>query len=49
MGSIETGKKANFIAVDRDFSRGEFSGARVLKTWFEGKMVWEDTDNAVFV
>ncbi|SCO22659.1 uncharacterized protein FFMR_11852 [Fusarium fujikuroi] len=47
MGSIETGKRANFIAVDRDLSRGEFSGAKVLKTWFEGKMVWEDTDNAV--
>ncbi|KAG5747191.1 hypothetical protein H9Q69_011210 [Fusarium xylarioides] len=47
MGSIETGKKANFIAVDRDLSRGEFSGAKVLKTWFEGKLVWEDTENAV--
>ncbi|KAF5712504.1 hypothetical protein FMUND_8385 [Fusarium mundagurra] len=47
MGSIETGKKANFIAVDRDLSGGEFSGAKVLKTWFVVKMVWEDTDNAV--
>ncbi|KAF5646011.1 hypothetical protein F52700_1960 [Fusarium sp. NRRL 52700] len=47
MGSTETGKKANFIAVNRDLSRGEFSRARVLKTWFEGKMVWEDIDNAV--
>ncbi|KAF5560091.1 hypothetical protein FPHYL_6773 [Fusarium phyllophilum] len=47
MGSIETGKKANFIAVDQDLSRGEFSGAKVLKTWFEGKLVWEDTENAV--
>ncbi|KAG4273633.1 hypothetical protein FPRO04_09500 [Fusarium proliferatum] len=47
MGSIETGKRVNFIAVDRDLSRGEFSGAKVLKTWFEGKMVWEDMDNVV--
>lgn len=39
-GSIEVGKKANFIAVDRDLSRGEFEGAVVLKTWFEGKLVW---------
>lgn len=40
-GSIEVGKKASFIAVDRDLSRGEFAGARVLTTWFEGKLVWQ--------
>ncbi|KAF9883790.1 hypothetical protein FE257_002774 [Aspergillus nanangensis] len=39
-GSIEVGKKANFIAVDRDLSRGKFADARVLKTWFEGEVVW---------
>ncbi|KAJ4154462.1 hypothetical protein NW754_001411 [Fusarium falciforme] len=39
-GSIEVGKRANFIAVDRDLSKGEFAGAKVLKTWFEGKMVY---------
>ncbi|KAF4339531.1 hypothetical protein FBEOM_6557 [Fusarium beomiforme] len=44
MGSIEVGKKANFILVDRDLSRGEFSGAKVLKTWFEGRMVWQETN-----
>jgi len=49
MGSIETGKKANFIAVDRDLSRGEFSGAKVLKTWFEGRVVWEDTNNTASI
>lgn len=38
-GSLEVGKKANFIMVDRDLSQGEFAGARVLKTWFEGRMV----------
>ncbi|KAL2785904.1 amidohydrolase 3 [Aspergillus keveii] len=42
LGSIEVGKKANFIAVDRDLSRGEFADAKVLKTWFEGEVVWED-------
>ncbi|KAF5564676.1 hypothetical protein FNAPI_2040 [Fusarium napiforme] len=47
MGSIEIGNKANFIAVDRDLSRGEFSGAKVLKTWFEGKLVWEDAINSL--
>ena len=42
-GSLEVGKTANFIAVDRDLSRGEFAGATVLKTWFEGRMV-HDTE-----
>jgi predicted amidohydrolase YtcJ len=40
-GSIAVGKKANFIMVDRDLSRGEFDGASVLKTWFMGDMVWD--------
>lgn len=40
VGSIETGKKANFIAVDRDLSQGDFQGANILKTWFEGRMVY---------
>lgn len=39
-GSIAVGKRANFIAVDRDLSLGNFEGAVVLKTWFEGNMVW---------
>ncbi|KAM0706161.1 hypothetical protein Q7P35_006710 [Cladosporium inversicolor] len=41
LGSIEVGKKANFISVDRDLSRGEFEGASVLTTWFEGEIVYE--------
>ena len=41
LGSIEVGKKANFIAVDRDLSQGEFEGASVLTTWFEGEVVYE--------
>ncbi|KAK1509323.1 uncharacterized protein CCOS01_15417 [Colletotrichum costaricense] len=40
-GSIETGKKANFIMVNQDLSKGEFSGAIVQKTWFEGRLVWD--------
>lgn len=39
VGSLEVGKVANFIALDRDLSKGEFSGATVLKTWFEGRIV----------
>lgn len=44
MGSIQVGKRANFIAVDRDLSCGEFADAKVLKTWFQGEVVWEDED-----
>lgn len=40
-GSIEIGKKANFIALDRDLSKGEFEDVHVLRTWFEGEMVWD--------
>lgn len=39
-GSIEVGKTANFIAVDRNLSQGEFAGATVLKTWFERRQVY---------
>ncbi|KAI1619176.1 putative exoenzymes regulatory protein aepA precursor [Exophiala viscosa] len=41
-GSIETGKKANFIAVSEDLSRGDFDKARILTTWFEGEIVYEE-------
>ena len=40
-GSVEVGKRANFIAVNNDLSVGEFEGARVLTTWFEGEIVYE--------
>ena len=40
-GSIEPGKRANFIQVDHDLSKGEFLDAHVLKTWFEGELVWD--------
>lgn len=41
VGSIEPGKKASFIMVDRDLSKGCFEEAVVLKTWFEGDLVWD--------
>lgn len=41
VGSIEVGKKANFIAVDKNLSRGEFEGASIVRTWFEGEVVYE--------
>lgn len=39
-GSISVGKKANFVAFDHDLSQGEFEGAGVLATWFEGRLVY---------
>lgn len=36
-GSIEVGKRADFIVVDRDLSRGMFEGAKVVGTWFGGR------------
>ena len=41
LGSIEVGKKANFIAVDKNLAEGEFEGANVTTTWFEGEIVFE--------
>ena len=40
-GSVEEGKKANFIVVDRDLSEGDLDGANVMGTWFEGNRVWD--------
>ncbi|PYH64979.1 amidohydrolase [Aspergillus vadensis CBS 113365] len=40
-GSLEVGKMANFIVVDRDLSQGNFKGANVLETWFEGRKVYQ--------
>ena len=40
-GSIEVGKKANFIVVNKDLSKGDFDGAKVLRTYFEGEKVWD--------
>ncbi|RDA88588.1 hypothetical protein CP532_5888 [Ophiocordyceps camponoti-leonardi (nom. inval.)] len=45
-GSIEVGKRANFIQLNRDLSKGEagaFTEAKVLKTWFEGELVFDDS------
>ncbi|KAF2631809.1 amidohydrolase 3 [Macroventuria anomochaeta] len=41
LGSIEVGKKANFIVMSKDLSKGEFDGAKVLRTYFEGEKVWD--------
>ena len=41
VGSITAGKRANFIVMDRDLSKGEFEEAQVLQTYFEGDCVYE--------
>ncbi|TQV90390.1 exoenzymes regulatory protein aepA precursor [Cordyceps javanica] len=44
-GSIEAGKRANFIQLDRDLSTGEegaFREVKVRRTWFEGDLVFEE-------
>jgi predicted amidohydrolase YtcJ len=41
-GSIEVGKKANFIVLDKDLSKGRFEGVKVLQTFFEGECVWDN-------
>ncbi|KAH7024111.1 amidohydrolase 3 [Ilyonectria destructans] len=42
-GSIETGKVASFIQVNRDLTKGDFENAKVLRTWFEGELVYDGT------
>lgn len=44
VGSIEVGKKANFILIDKNLSLGEFEDARVLRTYFEGDCVWNSEE-----
>ena len=42
-GSITIGKKANFVAVDRDLTEGGFANAQITHTWFEGEIVFDIT------
>jgi predicted amidohydrolase YtcJ len=46
-GSLETGKSADFIVMDRDVLRmadqgnaDEVADTQVLETWFQGKIVY---------
>ena len=42
-GSLEVGKSADFVVLDRDFVAGpvdEIIDTRVLETWFEGRRVF---------
>ncbi|KAE8372004.1 amidohydrolase family-domain-containing protein [Aspergillus bertholletiae] len=46
-GSIEVGKIASFISVDRDLTEGDFANAKVLKTWFEGELVYDASSDSI--
>lgn len=42
-GSIEVGKRANFIMLDKNLvaEDADFAHVKVVKTWFEGDLVWD--------
>lgn len=47
VGSIEIGKKANFIQLDKDIITCEdIAETVVCRTWFEGNLVWEHPEVA---
>jgi predicted amidohydrolase YtcJ len=49
VGSIEPGKKADFIVLDRDLMSvdvAEIPFVQVLETWLDGELVWsKPTEN----
>ncbi|HET6565915.1 MAG TPA: amidohydrolase, partial [Xanthomonadales bacterium] len=47
VGSIEAGKRADFIVLDRDLmtvDAHEIADTQVLETWLDGKLVWKLPD-----
>lgn len=47
VGTIEAGKKADFIVLDRDLMKvdaKDIPGTQVLETWLDGQLVWKKTD-----
>jgi predicted amidohydrolase YtcJ len=43
VGSLETGKRADFIVLDRDVltcSLDDLKATQVRETWLDGKQVW---------
>lgn len=47
VGSLEAGKRADFIVLDRDLmtiETNEIPSTKVLETWLDGQMVWRQAD-----
>ena len=47
VGSLEVGKKADFIVIDRDLMtipENELPKIRVLETWLDGKAIYRDSE-----
>ena len=47
LGSLETGKWADFIVIDRDFfevPEAEIDDIQVLQTWIAGEKVFDSSD-----
>jgi len=47
VGSLQAGKRADFIVLDRDLmtiETNEIPSTKVLETWLDGQMVWRQAD-----
>lgn len=47
VGSLEAGKRADFIVLDRDLmtiDKNDIPKVQVLETWLDGQMVWRKVD-----
>jgi predicted amidohydrolase YtcJ len=47
VGSLEVGKRADFIVLDNDLMTVEAAGiphVKVLQTWLDGQLVWQAED-----
>ncbi|ORY01437.1 amidohydrolase family protein [Clohesyomyces aquaticus] len=43
VGILEVGKLADFVVVDMDFQAGGLLEAKVMQTWFDGKVVFDSS------
>jgi hypothetical protein len=47
-GTLEQGKRADLIVIDHDLltcPEGEISGTKVLKTYLDGKLIYDSQSN----
>ena len=41
VGSLEVGKKADFVVLEVEMEEGKLLEGKAVETWFEGRKVWE--------